>query len=238
MNSRALLIGCFGCLLVSGAAMPALAQVVGPGEDPIGDVLSGLAGQQGMDDDAAESGDGDETPIPAGPAPRPAAPAPTPPTRPWTPPEPQPSGLPSLQRPVMIDELGRTPEAPPTPTERAYESRIKSGFSAAQGRQGPLDGEWILRERDGRSVYSLIFVDKGNGALTLEGAWRNMRPGQPVGRVGLIDSVEKTTSGLSVRFVTKGARDPVVLTLTPSGAEWTGEMWEAGSTHRVTMRRN
>lgn len=243
-------------------AGPALAQE--PSSDPIGDVLSGLAASQGMDDDAAEaatatapdaaaasqanieSADGDaEDPGDGASLPEPAQstyapPVYTPPAyaapSPYTPPPPV-SRLPKLDRPVMIDELYRTPEAPPTSVEQAYESRIRGGSSAAQGLQGPLDGGWVVRGSDGRTLYGLQLVDKGTGGITLEGAWRSLRPGQT--QVGLVDTIERTaTGGVYIRFTLRGAREPSILQMDPSGGGWSGTLWEAGDTRPVTARRN
>ena len=238
-------------------AGPVLAQDQ-PSADPIGDVLSGLAARQGMDDDAAEAatatapdaaaasqantasadgdaedpGDGASLPDLAPAAPVYSAPAP------YTPPPPI-SRLPQLDRPVMIDELYRTPEAPPTAVEQAYESRIRGGLNAAQGLQGPLDGGWVLRGPDGRTLYGLQLVDKGTGSILLEGAWRSMTPGQPAGKVGLVDVIERTgTGGVYIRFTPRGSSEPLILQLDPAGGGWTGTLWEAGNTRSVTLRRN
>lgn len=257
-------------VLATGLALlawPAPAQEQPAGSDPIGDVLSGLAAQQGMDDDAAEaatatapeaepeaaaasptgapvveeSADGDAEdpggvpPSAAEPAPALAAPSYSAPP-PYIPPPPV-ARLPQLDRPVMIDELYRTPEAPPTPVEQAYESRIRGGLNAAQGLQGPLDGGWVLRGPDGRTLYGLQLVDKGTGAILLEGAWRSMKPGP--GQVGLVDSISRTASGgVDIRFTPRGAREASVLTLEPAGGGWNGTLWEGGANRAVTLRRN
>lgn len=236
MRQAGLLISAFVISLgAAGLAPVAWAQAVPSGEDPIGDVLSGIAAGQGMDDDAAEAVDPDDdsAQATAPTAVQPAIVRSTPAYRP-----PPLVRRPQLDRPVMIDELSRTPEPPPTATERAYDSRIKGGFDAAQQRQGPLDGEWVVHGPDGRPLYSLILVDKGSADRPLEGAWRSLRPGQGTGRVGLLDSIDRTQSGVSVRFTPRGAREPLVLTLNPAGAGWTGELWESGSTRRVSMRRD
>ena len=256
---RALVLAA-GLALLAG---PVLAQEQPAGSDPIGDVLSGLAAEQGMDDDAAEAatatapeaepdaaaasqandesaaenadGDAEDPGETAGAALEPGPPAYSAPT-PYIPPPPA-SRLPQLDRPVMVDELTRTPEAPPTAVEQAYESRIRGGFNAAQGLQGPLDGGWVLRGSDGRTLYGLQLVDKGTGAILLEGAWRSMKPGQ--GQVGLVDSISRTTTGgVDIRFTPRGAREASVLQLEPSGSGWSGTLWEAGANRSVTLRRN
>ena len=269
---RALILAA-GLALLAG---PVLAQEQPAGSDPIGDVLSGLAAQQGMDDDAAEAatatapeadaaaasqandesaaesvpesapesadGDAEDPGETAGAALDPAPPAYTPPApayptpAPYIPPAPA-SRLPQLDRPVMVDELGRTPEAPPTAAEQSYESRIRGGLNAAQGLQGPLDGGWVLRGPDGRTLYGLQLVDKGTGGILLEGAWRSMKPGP--GQVGLVDSISRTaTGGVDIRFTPRGAREPSVLQLEPAGSGWSGTLWEAGVNRSVTLRRN
>lgn len=256
---RALLILAAATSLLGG---PALAQEQPEGSDPIGDLLSGLAASQGMDDDAAEAatatspevaaaesatrgetadGDAEDPGETAGPALAPAPPTYRPPApasaspAPFIPPPA--SRLPRLDRPVMVDELTRTPEAPPTSVEQAYESRIRGGFNAAQGLQGPLDGGWVVRGSDGRSLYGLQLVDKGTGAILLEGAWRSMKPGP--GQVGLVDSIERTANGgVYIRFTPRGAREASVLTLEPAGGGWNGSLWEGGSNRSVTLRRN
>lgn len=246
--------------LMALLAGPVIAQEQPPSSDPIGDLLSGMAASQGMDDDAAESptatapdaaaasqandaGDGDsedpsETPAPTGPAVTPAyTPLAPRSSAPYTPPPI--SRLPQLDRPVMIDELYRTPEAPPTPVEQAYESRIRGGLSAAQGLQGPLDGGWVLRGADGRTLYGLQLVDKGTGSVVLEGAWRSLKQGQPAGQVGLVDIIERTgAGGVYIRFTPRGAAEPLILQLDPAGSGWSGTLWEAGNTRTVTLRRN
>ena len=256
---RALVLAA-GLALLAG---PVLAQQQPAGSDPIGDLLSGLAAEQGMDDDAAEAatatapeaepdaaaasqandesaaenadGDAEDPGETAGAALEPGPPASSAPP-PYLPPPPA-SRLPQLDRPVMVDELTRTPEAPPTAVEQAYESRIRGGFNAAQGLQGPLDGGWVLRGPDGRTLYGLQLVDKGTGAILLEGAWRSMKPGQ--GQVGLVDSISRTaTGGVDIRFTPRGAREASVLQLEPSGSGWSGTLWEAGANRAVTLRRN
>lgn len=197
------------------------------GSDPIGDMLSGLAASQAMDDDASESAVPTAEPTPP----------PLPPATTFVPPPPV-TRLPQLDRPVMIDELWRSPEAPPTPLEQAYESRIRGGFLSAQGQQGPLDGGWVLRGPDGQTLFGLQLVDRGAATLLLEGAWRELKPGQPAGRIGLIETVSRTeTGGLYLRFTPRGAREPIIVNLVQSGGDWSGELWEAGTTRQVTLRR-
>ena len=144
---------------------------------------------------------------------------------------------PNLDRPVMIDETGKSPDGPPTPTDLGYESRIRASVASAQGLQGPLDGGWTVRSTYGVAVMSLQLVDRGNGFGQLEGAWRTLDG--PVSKVGLIDSLDRQPAVLTIR-ITKGPGKPTtVLSLTPaSDGSWAGDIMDEYGVHQVTMRRN
>ena len=163
------------------------------------------------------------------------APAPAPaPTVTAAPRRPAPA-RPTLDRPVMIDEFGRSPDGPPTQIDLGYEARIRGSASSAQGLLGPLDGGWTVRGPDGVALYGLQLVDKGSGG-TLEGAWRAMGGS---GRVGLIESLERTGSMLIVRINRGYGRPLTVLTLSASGpGGWAGDLSDETGTRPVTMRRN
>ncbi|MDP1631117.1 MAG: hypothetical protein Q8L66_06830 [Caulobacter sp.] len=126
---------------------------------------------------------------------------------------------------------------PPSPTDIGYETRIRASVASAQGQQGPLDGGWTVRSAYGVPVLNLQLVDRGSGAGRLEGAWRSL--GDPVGRVGLIDSLDRQAGLLTVR-ITKSPTKPVTLlrlTPLPDGG-WTGDITDEWGVHPVTMTRN
>lgn len=142
---------------------------------------------------------------------------------------------PTLDRPVMIDEFGRSPDGPPSQIDLGYEARVRGSASSAQGLLGPLDGGWTVRGADGAALYGLQLVDKGAGG-TLEGAWRAMGGS---GRVGLIESLERTGSMLIVRINRGYGRPLTVLTLSTEGSgNWVGDLSDEAGTRAVTMRRN
>lgn len=212
--------------------------------DPIGDLLGSLPPDQTTDEAEPPSspetpeesavqaapfvpGAMPSTPILAPAPPPPATPAPLPPvvTRP---------ARPTLDRPVMIGESDRTPDAPPTALDLGYEARIKGSASSAQGMQGPLDGGWTVRGGDGTPIFGLQLVDRGDYG-GLEGAWRLMGGS---GRVGLIDSLERTGTALTIR-ITRPGKPASVLTLTSIGAgAWSGDITDEDGRRPVTMRRN
>jgi hypothetical protein len=221
--------------LVAGGALAQTAPVVTapaepdsqpPAYDPIGDAI-------------AASLPPDETTDQESDAPTTAPPVPVAPA--WTPPPPRPLVItpsrPSLDRPVMIDEIGKSPDGPPTPTDLGYESRIRASVASAQGLQGPLDGGWTVRSSYGVAVMSLQLVDRGNGYGQLEGAWRSLDG--PVSKVGLIDSLDRQPAVLTIRITKAPGKPTTVLSLTPaSDGSWAGDIMDEYGVHQVTMRRN
>ncbi len=142
---------------------------------------------------------------------------------------------PTLDRPVMIDEIDRSPDSPPTPLDLGYEARIRGSASSAQGLLGPLDGGWTVRGADGAALYGLQLVDRGSGGA-LEGAWRALGGS---GRVGLIESLDRQGSVLIVRINRGYGRPLTVLTLSAgSDGSWIGDLSDEAGTRAVTMRRN
>ena len=180
-------------------------------------------------------------PPPAIPAPQPTAsgatpypyapPASTPPPAYVPPPRPQ------LSSPVMVDQLDRTPEAPLNPTELGYESRLRNSFASAQGLQGPLDGAWTLRGRDGQALYALLLVDKGVGQL--EGAWRDPRRRGAIDASGFLSDIQRVGAQLNASFYPHPGAGAVSMTLNPgSDGSWTGELDENGRRTGVTLKRD
>ncbi len=184
------------------------------------------------------------TPPPAVQAPLPyvnTPPAYTPPVYtppPYAPPAyvPPRSRRPQLTAPVHIDEIDKTPEAPPTATDLSYEARMRSSFNSAQGMQGPLDGAWSLKA-GGSELYDLQVVDSGSG--NLEGAWRDPRRRGATDASGFIDTISRVGGQLIIRLTPRPGAEAVVITLSADGAgTWSGELIERGDRRSVTMRRN
>lgn len=143
--------------------------------------------------------------------------------RPYVPPP-----RPTLTAPVFVDETGKNPDAPPTPVEAAYDSRLKSSAASVQGFQGPMDGGWTLAA-GGRALYALQLVDK-NGAV--EGAWRDLRRAGALDASGFFETVQRTGGDLTFRFT-----DGVVAVLHPDGGRWAGQLNEAGRSEAVILAR-
>lgn len=196
-----------------------------PADDPIGDAIAAALPPDQTTDQEPDAGP--DTPPAAPPPPAAAA----------RPPVAAPRRPSALDRPVMIDETGRTPDGPPTPVDLGYEMRIRGSAASAQGLQGPLDGGWTVRSTYGVAVLTLQLVDRGGGYGQLEGAWRSF-DGQ-VSKVGLIDSLDRQPATLIIRITKAPGKPATVLNLAPtSDGGWAGEVSDEYGVHQVTMRRN
>ncbi len=139
-----------------------------------------------------------------------------------------------LDAPVHIDEVGKTPDGPPTPRDLAYDTRIRSSFSSAESFQGPLDGGWML-SADGKDLYALQLVDRRD---RLEGVWRDIRRKGALNSSGLVDDVQRQGAELILRFTPTPEAPTTVATLHDSaGGLWTGELVEGVNRRPVTLRR-
>lgn len=191
------------------------------------------------------------------PTPPPSAPSVTlsvpPPVQPYSPPAypvpsylppsstiasaPPPVSRPALTAPVHIDEIGRTPDSPPTDRDQTYEARFRSSFASAQGQQGPLDGSWTLRADDVGDLYRLELRDRSGGVI--EGAWRDLKRMGAIGASGFLDDVQRYGGQLTLRFYPRGGAEPVTATLAVGdNGRWMGELVERGERRSVTLRRN
>ncbi|MBU1379045.1 MAG: hypothetical protein KKE02_00130 [Alphaproteobacteria bacterium] len=143
--------------------------------------------------------------------------------RPYVPPP-----HPTLTAPVFVNETGKNPDAPPSPTEAAYDSRLRSSAASVQGFQGPLDGGWTLAAA-GRPLYAFELTDR-NGLV--EGAWRDLRRTGALDASGFFEIVERSGGDLTFRLT-----DTVVAVLHPMGGGWSGELTEAGRRETVSLAR-
>ncbi len=130
-------------------------------------------------------------------------------------------------RPVIVEDIARTTEGPPSPADAAYDDRLRASRASAEGFQGPLAGRWTLLASGGERL-ELQINDRGG---VLEGAWRDTRRPGALDASGFIDDIARTTDGLSLRI---GDR---VAALRPDSGGWRGELTLAGRSEPVTLRR-
>lgn len=144
--------------------------------------------------------------------------------------------FPQLTTPVFIDQLGRTPDAPPSYIDQAYEARLRASFLSAQGLKGPLEGGWTLADAAGGRLYDLQLVDATGGMV--DGAWRDLRRPGAIDASGLIVGASRIGSRFTLRFYAQGYGDPVTATLTAAGdGRWSGELVEKGDRRTVYLQR-
>jgi hypothetical protein len=221
------LVGVWALLALAGGGV-AWAQAPAADPDPIGALL------ELPQEEPADPNDPEAEPPPA-PYQAPAAPV-----APLRPPPSAASTTPTAPgrptRPVNIDELGRTPDYPPSAVDLNYEARLRASSASAQGLQGPLDGPWTLRSTSGRELYSLLLVDN---AQALEGAWRDPRRRGATDASGFLNDIQRSGGGIVITFYPAPGAGLATLTLTPAAdGSWAGELEERGERQRVTLRRN
>jgi hypothetical protein len=145
--------------------------------------------------------------------------------------------FPQWSTPVFIDQPGRTPEAPPSYVDQAYEARLRASFLSAQGLKGPLEGGWTLSDAGGARLFDLQLVDSAGGSV--EGAWRDLRRPGAIDASGLIVGASRIGNRFNLRFYPQGYGEPVVATLTATAdGRWSGELNENGQRRTVYLQRN
>ena len=212
-----------GALLILGRAAPAWAQAPAA-RDEIGELIRKHLAAPGDEDEPDTAGvkrtapEADPVILPTGPAPKPYTPAPRP----------------QLDAPVRIDELDKTPDAPPTVRDMAYDARIRSSFASAQSFQGPLEGGWTLSVANDGDRYVLQIVDRRD---RLEAVWRDIRRVGSPDASGLVDEIQRTGAALTLRF-TDASAAAVTVTLREGGdGRWTGDLVCGAAHFAVNLRR-
>jgi hypothetical protein len=206
-------------LLVLASVAIAWAPPVARAQDPdlIGDLLKAVPTPETDEEEEADGGDLDLPEVAEPPSAR-SGPTPVPGQR------------------VGVDDHSRTPEGPLNAAERTYEARLRAGYAAAQGRQGELDGRWLVRSQAG-PLYAFQFVDSGAG--TLDGAWSDpRRPGALTGS-GYLGAVSRTGGRLAISLEAPPRRGTVRLQLRPEApGQWVGTLTEDGVEVTVRMQRD
>jgi hypothetical protein len=210
-------------LLIAAAALPARAQAPAPGVDIIGALLDPTGHSDSRDSDEPDTAG--QKPV-RGPDPTLAG---------LPPPSAAPPPRPQLTAPVHIEETGKTPDAPPTPRDIAYDSRLRASFASAQSFQGPLEGGWMLTAQ-GVDLYALQLVDRRD---RLEGVWRDVRRKGALDASGLVDDIQRVDSDVTLRFTPKpGAPDAVAVLHGGGDGRWSGELTEGTQRRPVVLRRS
>jgi hypothetical protein len=134
---------------------------------------------------------------------------------------------PTLTAPTYLHETGKAPDGPGTPTDAAYDARLRASASAVRAAYGPLEGGWTLTA-GGQAAWSLQLIDRDG---YVEGAWRDLRrPGALEGS-GFIQDAPRSGGGVTLRF------GDVVAVLQAGAAGWSGQVTQAGRSEPATLVR-
>jgi len=138
--------------------------------------------------------------------------------------------------PVTIDQVTKTPGGPLTPQDEAFDQQVRQSYSAADQKQGPLEGTWRLTTADGKPLFSFQLADLPKGGV--EGAWRDLRRPSALGGSGFIAEIYRDEDGLRMSFYERDGEGATEIVLSPSGPnEWSGNLWDDSRKIAVLMRR-
>ena len=132
-----------------------------------------------------------------------------------------------IAAPVSVEAYSRSYEHAPSRADNAYDAGVENAERNMDGRMGPLDGRWRLKDADGRALMTLSLMDQGE-AKPLEGAYRTA---DAQSEVGPLTAAERTAGTLVLEM--EGGR----LSLSPSGEGWSGTLVQNGREQAVTLAR-
>jgi hypothetical protein len=137
---------------------------------------------------------------------------------------------------VTVENYRHSYEGPDTEEQRYYQAGVESHFHMEQSMMGALDGLWTVTDRSGAPVVNVVLNDVG-GAATVEGAWRDPRAGGP-NAMGVLDSVSRDRSSVTLTFHKPDGSGPTVLKLHPGAyGRWDGDIEDGGARRQVVMNR-
>ncbi len=136
---------------------------------------------------------------------------------------------------VTVENYRHSYEGPETEEQRFYQSGISSHFHIEQSMLGPMDGVWVVSDRAGRAIFSVVLNDV-NGSQ-MEGAWRDRRESGPFA-MGVLNTVTHDRSKLTLTFHKPTMAYPSVLRLKlQADGRWSGEIDDGGAQQSVVMNR-
>ncbi|MGV3579241.1 hypothetical protein [Brevundimonas sp.] len=131
-----------------------------------------------------------------------------------------------IPAPVSVENYERSYEHAPSRSDNAYDAGVDNAERNMDGRMGPLDGRWRLKDTEGRTLMTLSLMDQGE-SKPLEGAYRTADTAAVVGPL----TADRSGGALTLEMA--GGR----LALSPSGAGWAGTLTQDGRDRAVTLVR-
>ena len=132
-----------------------------------------------------------------------------------------------ISAPVVVENYERSYEHAPSRSDNAYDAGVDNAERNMDGRMGPLDGRWLLKDGEGRTLMTVSLVDQGE-ARPLEGAYRTA---DSTAEVGPLTAADRSGDVLVLQM--SGDR----VHLSPSGEGWTGTLSRDGREQAVTLAR-
>ena len=132
-----------------------------------------------------------------------------------------------ITAPVSVEDYRRSYEHAPSRADNAYDAGVENAERTMDARMGALDGRWLLKDGEGRTLMTLSLMDQGE-AKPLEGAYRTADAQADVGPL----TAAERTAGALVLDMGDGR-----LSLQASGEGWTGTLARAGRERAVTLTR-
>lgn len=131
-----------------------------------------------------------------------------------------------IRAPVSVENYERSYEHAPSRSENAYDAGVDNAERTMDGRMGPLDGRWLLKDADGRTLMTVSLMDQGE-AKPLEGGYRTADSAAMVGPL----TANRSPGALTLEMA--GER----IALSPTGQSWAGTMTLNGRERAVTLVR-
>ena len=132
-----------------------------------------------------------------------------------------------IPAPVSVEDYSRSYEHAPSRADNAYDAGVANAERSMDARMGPLDGRWLLKDAQGRTLMTLSLMDQGE-ARPLEGAYRTA---DAAAAVGPLVATERANQALT--FDLDGAR----LSLRATAGGWAGTLAQDGRESPVSLVR-
>ena len=139
---------------------------------------------------------------------------------------------PPLTNPVTVDVYRQSYEVTLTDADIAYDLGVNRAERDGDSRMGPLDGRWLLLDRESQTMAHLVLVDRGEGA-PIEGAW--LRPSRP-GVAAALEPVMFDPAGDGTVVASLGPLGLLTLVPSPSGG-WSASLRRGEAIEPVAIRR-
>lgn len=132
-----------------------------------------------------------------------------------------------ITAPVSVEAYRRSYEHAPSRADNAYDAGVNNAERSMDARMGPLDGRWLLKDGEGRTLMTVSLMDQGE-TRPLEGGYRTA---DATAEVGPLTAAERSAGVLVLEM--GGGR----LSLQSSGEGWSGVLARGDREWPVTLVR-